>query len=88
MLLPDALTTVSRATPTSCRCRSTERARPHLPSGINILTGILNGIDTSIWNPKTGSAVAITTADDLANKADWRALREETACAKTPRPLW
>ncbi len=56
----------------------------------NVLSGILNGVDYSIWNPASGQVVAPYSAQDLAGKAECRrALREELGLAPdAPGPLF
>ena len=56
----------------------------------NILSGILNGIDQTIWNPASDPMIpANYSKDDLANKAECkRALQEELGLDQDPtRPL-
>jgi starch synthase len=87
----DAITTVS---PTYAR----EIQQPELGFGLDgvlrsrarRLQGVLNGIDTAVWNPATDPLIpARYTARDLAPKAQNRAaLRERCGLADSPGPLF
>ncbi len=86
----DAITTVS---PTYAR----EIQRPELGFGLDgvlrsrseHLHGLLNGIDTAVWNPRTDPLIAARYgADDLAAKARNRAaLRQRLGLPETKQPL-
>ncbi len=88
--LADALTTVS---PTYAR----EIQQPALGFGLDgvlrsragHLHGLLNGIDTSVWNPRSDPLIAARySADDIAAKARNRtALRQRAGLAETNQPL-
>lgn len=88
--LADALTTVS---PTYAR----EIQQPALGFGLDgvlrsraeHLHGLLNGIDTSVWNPRSDPLIAANySADDIAAKAHNRsALRQRAGLAETHQPL-
>lgn len=88
--LADALTTVS---PTYAQ----EIQQPALGFGLDgvlrsraeHLHGLLNGIDTSVWNPRSDPLIATNySADDIAAKARNRsALRQRVGLAETDRPL-
>ncbi len=86
----DAITTVS---PTYAR----EIQRPELGFGLDgvlrsrseHLHGLLNGIDTAVWNPRTDPLIAARYgADDLAAKTRNRAaLRQRLGLPETKQPL-
>ncbi|MFB2593603.1 glycogen synthase GlgA [Paracoccus sp. p4-l81] len=78
--LKAGLITASAITTVSPRYAQ-ELMRPEFGMGLEgviaaragVLSGILNGIDTAIWNPATDPEIAPFTADNLAGKAENRA---------------
>jgi starch synthase len=84
--------TISTVSPTY----ATELMRPEYGMGLEgviaaragDLRGILNGVDTAIWNPETDPAITAYSARALAGKAANRdALMAEFGLAEVPGPL-